>query len=702
MTMKDLAQRLLGNGYTPIRLEPNSKTPKATGWQVDHPTYESIERAFGRPSNIGVRLGDVQDDGTCLIAIDIDLDVPELIRCVERAIGEKVPAKQGKKGVTYIVRMDSETKTHKIHWMRDNAKRAAIDLLGRGAQTVIPPSIHPDTGLPYRWLVGLPLEQISYDNLPVFSSALIDEIKGFCKNANDPIYTLNDMEWHGVGGGGNTHDICLSAVSSMVRRGWSNADIHKRIERAKREACEAAGMPYDWPQAQRKIQEWIDSARAKFAPDGGSSKKTSHGTLADAFLARGGHHILYDRDAMHWYFFDGAYWRAKYDFRVRNAIELSLPEELRNSPIISGVELSLRNRPSLSMRQQDWDPDPSLINTPAGVVDLKTGELRPAFPADRMTRSTEIAPADSCAGALWLEKLTEWFGDDPEEQAYFQTLAGYFLTGETRHACLPLWIGPGGDGKSVIANIFRYILGDYAKTSTDTAFVDTRQSQHSEELAWLNGSRLVLVNEIEGSLPWNDGRIKAVTGGEHIAASYKRGHVFEFRPSFKLLITGNEAPSLRSVGPEFRRRFHVYRFTRGVANPDPHLPEKLRAEAGAILRWMIDGAIRYYRDGLTPSPAVEAANREYFEDNDLIQQWINECCIPGDDCRVEGALAYENFVAWATAQGFRLPLTRPRFSSKLKAKGIAVKTATVPNRPAPVRCYMGIQLNWDAVGMREH
>jgi len=71
------------------------------------------------------------------------------------------------------------------------------------------------------------------------------------------------MEWHGVGGGGNTHDTCLRAVASMVGRNWSDPAIHDRIQRAKREACERNGDGYHWPESQRVIQEWIDSSREK-------------------------------------------------------------------------------------------------------------------------------------------------------------------------------------------------------------------------------------------------------------------------------------------------------------------------------------------------------------------------------------------------------------------------------------------------------
>lgn len=261
--MLDIALALLEKGYVPLRLEPNEKYTKAQGWSTDTPTETSLRRAFARPSNLGVRMGDPAHDGTAIVAIDVDIEEIALIRCVEKAIGVKVPTKRGKKGYTYFVRIDREVKSHKINWYRNSKKTPAIDILARGAQTVLPPSIHPETGQPYRWEAGQPLHLVDIRTLPVFGPALLDEIKGFAKNPDDLIHALNDMEWAGVGGGGNTHDTCVMAVGAMVARQWTDEDIQARVQRAKQEACEAAGLPYNWPEADRVIQEWIDSARDK-------------------------------------------------------------------------------------------------------------------------------------------------------------------------------------------------------------------------------------------------------------------------------------------------------------------------------------------------------------------------------------------------------------------------------------------------------
>lgn len=261
--MQRTALRLFEQGYVPLRIDPDSKAAREQGWQTTTPTEEGLRRAFARLANLGVRTGDVRKDGTCLLAIDIDLENGELIRCVQRAIGVDVPVKQGKKGFTYIVRLDREHKSFQIKWERDKKKVQAVDILCKNAQTVIPPSIHPETKLPYRWVAGEPLWDLDYRSLPVFGPSLLDEIRGFCKNPDDPIFALNDMEWRGVGGGGDTHDVCVRAVSCMVGRKWTDEDIHQRIQRAKREACEANGSPYNWPEAHKVIQEWIDSSRDK-------------------------------------------------------------------------------------------------------------------------------------------------------------------------------------------------------------------------------------------------------------------------------------------------------------------------------------------------------------------------------------------------------------------------------------------------------
>jgi putative DNA primase/helicase len=697
---KSCASRLLKNGYAPLRIELGSKACKTPGWQSVEVTPEAIDRWFSRPGNIGVRLGDLHSDGTCLIAIDVDLDEHALIRCVERAVGTIVPAARGKKGYKWFLRFDRPQGREKLHWHRDGLKRPAVDILGTASQAVIPPSIHPETHRPYEWCAGVPLDQLAYDDLPVRSPTVIDEIRGFCRNPEDPIYALNDMTWLGVGGGGDTHDKCVAAVASMVARGWNDEDIHARVERAKREACEQAGEAYDWGHSSKAIQEWIDSARAKFgAGTRASSDKPIHGVLADEFLSRHGAVIRYDRDCRDWYFYDGIIWRPNHEFRVRDLIgQQFLRDKHRIKGIIDGVLSSLRDRPELSITQDDWDPVPNLLNTPGGTVDLETGLIRPHLASDFITRCTHVSPDFVTEPTLWLTKLLEWFGDDPAELAYHQRLAGYFLTGLTRDPCFALWHGPGGDGKSVITGTYQWVMGSYAQTATDTAFLDVRYGQHSEEIACLRGARLVLIGEAGGK--WNESRIKAVTGGERLSASFKFKPVFTFTPVFKPLVTSNELPWLSSTGKDMARRLHVYPFTRPIEAPDPRLPAKLRESGPAILAWMIRGATLYYSEGLFRSPIVEAANNEYLNEHDVIQQFLDTCIEFVEGSKTRTTKVYEAYKQFCEQHGLR-PVSLATLTKRLRLKGIESRPAQLVPGESPERAYFGIALRDDPIPMRD-
>ena len=60
--------------------------------------------------------------------------------------------------------------------------------------------------------------------------------------------------------------------------------------------------------------------------------------------------------------------------------------------------------------------------------------------------------------------------------------------------------------------------------------------------------------------------------------------------------------------------------------------------------------------------------------------------------KAKADIAYTNYTAWAAKQGFKWPLSRPKFTSKLKTKGIICKPASLPGERSPVRCYIGVKI----------
>src|SRR5207248_7135757 len=116
-------------------------------------------------------------------------------------------------------------------------------------------------------------------------------------------------------------------------------------------------------------------------------------------------------------------------------------------------------------------------------------------------------------------------------------------------------------GKGVFLRTLASIWHDYAVTAPMETFIESRNDRHPTELAHLRGARLVIAQETEQGRRWSESKIKALTGGDRIAARFMRGDFFEFLPLFKLIIAGNHKPSLRSVDEAIRRRFHLVPFT---------------------------------------------------------------------------------------------------------------------------------------------
>ena len=194
-------------------------------------------------------------------------------------------------------------------------------------------------------------------------------------------------------------------------------------------------------------------------------------------------------------------------------------------------------------------------------------------------------------------------------------------------------------------------MGDYAKVAPMEAFTDSKYDRHPTDLAMLQGARLVFAQETESGRAWAESRIKSLTGGDPISARFMRQNFFTYYPKFKLLIAGNHMPKLRNVDEAIRRRLHLLPFTHIFKGKDrdPKLADKLRSEYGGILKWIIDGAIAYQKQGLAPPGVVTEATNKYFESEDLFGNWLTDCCERAPDIFDSPSRLFNSFKTYAEA-----------------------------------------------------
>jgi putative DNA primase/helicase len=363
----------------------------------------------------------------------------------------------------------------------------------------------------------------------------------------------------------------------------------------------------------------------------------SEDVVAVEFVERYGQDVRYDHTAKSWLVFDGVCWKQDQTGAVFDLIrgltrdlvrdkERGTQKAAGKAAFLRGVEEHTRHDRRIAVTSDCWDRNPFLLGTPAGVIDLQEGIKRQARRQDCITKQVAVAPSDTLECQRWLQFLDEVTGGDPDVKRFLQQWAGYLLTGDTREHALVYIHGPGGNGKSVFVNTLASLLRDYARAAGMETFTSSPFDRHPEELARLEGARMVYASETEANRRWAENRIKQVTGGDKITARNMRQNSFEYRPQFKLTLMGNHAPAISNLDDAIRRRFLIVPFTRKPDQPDVELDEKLKAEWPGILRWAIEGAKDWLANGLIRPEAINQATAQYFEDQDLLGEWLDECC----------------------------------------------------------------------------
>jgi len=423
-------------------------------------------------------------------------------------------------------------------------------------------------------------------------------------------------------------------------------------------------------------------------PVSGGPVEYSDRAMANRLIAEHGHEIKFCDALGGWLVWEGANWAkdetlkihdwtgkilsqasaevlARPDFSATKADRLST--QLASNGVRSAVVNYARADRRVAASVSDFDADPWVLNTPGGVVDLRSGEMRERVPGEALMACTAATPNFSRRPMRWLEFLAEVTAGDRSMIDFLQVWCGYNLTGLTIEQKFAFLYGPGGNGKSVFVNTLAAVLGSYAGKAAMETFTASNNERHPTELASLRGLRMVYASETADGKRWNESRLKEITGGEPITARMMHKDFFTYSPLFKLMFLGNTRPELRSIDEGIKRRLLLVPFTVKPSKPDPFLTEKLREEFDAILGWMIEGAIMWQSVGLIAPESVTAATAEYFEDEDAIGRWMKERCYANEASTALTADLYDDWREWCGESGEHSG-SQKKFSMALRSR----------------------------------
>lgn len=411
-----------------------------------------------------------------------------------------------------------------------------------------------------------------------------------------------------------------------------------------------------------------------------------------------------------WLRWNGHRWRwdqAGHVNELARSIARSLPCDDKSSTVHRQKSLSsngltsmiriARTDPRIVVNLGQLDGQPYELNTPSGVVDLRTGKLRDPDPSALHTRSTSVAPDFDATPGRWLAFLAETFAGDPAVTTYVQRLLGLSLIGEVLESVLPFGWGSGANGKSTLLNIAQQVAGigedGYATPAPAELLLSTAHRGHPTEIARLSGARLVVASELEDGEKFAEARIKLLTGKDNLTGRFMQQDFFVFRPTHTIWLLANDQPAVRAGGPAFWRRLRLLPFIHVVppAQRITGLDDLLyNAEGPSILAWMIQGAVDYLRDGLAEPASVRIATEAYEHDQDTVARFVEERCELGNPnaqhMHVKVAEVRASYENWCRTEG-ETPVTAKALTLALKGR-----YGVQSERDSSSRFYSGIRL----------
>lgn len=512
----------------------------------------------------------------------------------------------------------------------------------------------------------------------------------------------------------NVQDVVTDALMVQCDPSWEDkADVADMDVATVRGVIGALLATHE---AQDKTQEIIATVESRSVKPEHARELNQIGSIG-RFLDRFGPDIHFAQEGKYWMYWDGRRWakdkgktyihaRAKetvkntlVDFGKMTTKSLSYYNSANSVAHMSGIIEGASREIGIPVPETAFDADPDFINCKNGMVDLRTGKLVPHKKDKLMSK---LIPYDYEAGRTptqFLAFLNEIMMGDQQMVTFLQDYFGYALTGLPPDRIFVIFYGEGRNGKSTITNILESICADYHVKARSQSIMSTSREDKpdriGEDLIPLRGARLVTMQESDKGVRLNEGKIKEMTGRDRMKCRYLHSNEWlEFPNTGKIILSTNHKPRVSGTDPGIWDRIAMVEFGYRIPDDkvDPDLPDRIvEQEAGAILSWMVEGAIRFYQNGkkvFRPHKIIQATN-EYRMDEDSIGQFVGACVRPNPGTKVKVASLYKAYCDFMEDQGI------PPLGNRNFAEGVRVHMGTmggVISKTADGTYYKGVCL----------
>lgn len=345
--------------------------------------------------------------------------------------------------------------------------------------------------------------------------------------------------------------------------------------------------------------------------------------------------------------------------------------------------------PTVRLSISEMDNNPYLLNTTREAYDLRTGKVVPNISPYNVTKVTTCALPNALTKTCerWYSFIDEIMSGDKEKAKFLQKALGYSLLGVNREECMFLPYGATTrNGKGTLFAAISKVLGeDYASGAPTDLICEGKNGRMVDfnapqpVLASLTATRLVFMSESARDVRLDAKNMKTMTGRDILVTRGLYESSFRFVPQFTLWLNTNYLPAVTDDTVFASDRIWVIEFNKhfDASEQDKDLKDIFARPENkpTILKWLVDGCIMYYKEGLNPPKSVRDATNRYRNLHDRVGTFIEDCVdISNVKARTLRGDIYMAYSTWCAKPDKRFkPMSTTSFYRELEIRGFSVR-----------------------------
>lgn len=314
-------------------------------------------------------------------------------------------------------------------------------------------------------------------------------------------------------------------------------------------------------------------------------------------------------------------------------------KRLNGSSFVKGVAEFLQGKYYCKDIENMFNQNRDLLAFTNGVFDTKRFYFRAIEPDDYITITTgyEFRTATSAEKEKARGVLQKIFPSGPVYGYMLQALS-ICLTGHNQSESFHILTGTGANGKSILMDLCRKLLGEYYKTISVCYLTKENDGKDKAlpELVGARYARMLVASEPEERDKFQTSFMKLITGNDPISCRGMYKSSVEFIAQFKLWVLTNELPKMSKYDRGMERRTRCVHFpTRFVYRPvhdhekliDETLKSKIQEDPSwvyGLLGLLLDALEEHQGKTFVMPTEVEEFTEKYLLENNPVGAWIKK------------------------------------------------------------------------------